>query len=170
MTKPEESLEGFAVCFCPQFAGDPPTLHQPGEEGCAYDDQGNVRPDLLGQTEVGDADPGLDGHDESRLCGAKTQTGPNSWNEVSCVRFPHPAEWIHISVADDEVDYVWRDLTPAELEHLVLTDEGVLCKFCGWSWTTRQDHDSGCRLAPKEEQESEVIDGHQDEGRSDSSM
>lgn len=148
------------VCFCPEFAGDPPTGHKVGEAGCVHASAADVEPhasELDPWKDLGVADDATEllaawdeALDGGKPCGVKALAGPNPWSEVECDRPPHFETWLHVSVCDDEVEYVWRKPTPAELEFLVLTDEGLVCQFCGWEWTTRGEHSSGCRLAPAE--------------------
>jgi hypothetical protein len=146
----------FLVCFCSTFAGDPPTGHKPGEPGCIS--ASPPGPDPLADTRRGEAFNAeettyLSLLDANRACREVTFSGPNVWNKVECDRLPHPKEWAHIAVVDDRVEYVWRKLQPAEINFLVLTDQGVACGFCGWDWTTSREHSSGCQFPTQQQAE-----------------
>jgi hypothetical protein len=153
MAENNDSKNFIMACFCPEFAGDPPTAHKVGEPGCISSDQ--MPPDPCARMEHGDDARQLSVLWEKELnggdpCGAEGQTGPNSWNQVTCDRPPHSRAWVHLAISDDVVDYIWRELHPKELEFLVLTaGDGLVCRFCAWTWTTLREHSSGCRLDPK---------------------
>lgn len=102
--------------------------------------------DPLAETEKGDTDP-IGPFDPDNICGATVQTYPGGHHRVECLRDPHPPHWLHVSTCDDQVDYVWRDLRPAEAAEMVVTDEGVVCRGCGHEVTTDpNDHYFDCQV------------------------
>lgn len=102
----------------------------------------------------GAEDP-LDGEISDEPCGAKTQVGPNSWNQVTCDREPHPKAWLHIAVVDDLVEHVWRDPLPEELPLLKVTSEGVQYSCCGWLVSADGTHESTCKTGGEDREPEE---------------
>lgn len=97
--------------------------------------------DPLAWVRAGDDDP-IYSFDPGNLCGHRIRTHTNSWNEAECLRAPHPSDWLHISAADEVVEYVWLDVVSAPL--VALTDHGLVCRFCACAWTINGMHREEC--------------------------
>lgn len=141
------------ACFCEDYSALGQVIgHKPGTGGCKKSPipEATLADDPERLVNEGDEDP-FGGEISDEPCGARTQVGPNSWNQVTCDREPHPKAWVHIAVVDDLVEHVWRDPLPEELPLLKVTSEGVQYSCCGWLVSADGTHASTCKVgAPME--------------------
>ena len=93
---------------------------------------------------VGDEDP-IGPYDPRNICGQKIMSYPVLWHEESCLREPHPINQVHVSAAES-VSYIWLDLP--DWPRVALTDDGVVCRFCGHPFRLDGMHYADCTPVP----------------------
>jgi hypothetical protein len=145
-----EPERGILVCFCSDYVGEGAgvTGHQPGK-GLCMSSYFRAMDDSLREYSEGEVAPTEEVFVAGEPCGFPVMTGPNSWNEVTCERDPHQFSELHIAIADDQVEYIWREPLSFERDLLVLTSDGMVCRHCGILYTSKMEHYEGCSWVQK---------------------